>query len=138
MNTDNHSSSSSSDIDYIKLVFDPNFDEDGNVSEESMDNNDSPSSSPDIDYEALSNFEEIENTTENLIESTKNYAKKEVQEKDEELPLENPICILLDQRNGQKRPVGITELQKAMKEANFEWNYSRLPLKSDPENEYEY
>ena len=76
MNTDNHSSSSSSDIDYIKLVFDPNFDEDGNVSEESMDNNDSPSSSPDIDYESLANFEEIENTTENLIDSTKNHAKK--------------------------------------------------------------
>ena len=85
--------------------------------------------------------EKKENESENLLESTKNCTKNEDQENVEEFPKENPICILLDQRNGQKRPVGITELQKMMKEANFGWNYTRLPLPSDfdydPGCEYE-
>ena len=64
----------------------------------------------------------------------KNCTENEDQEKVEEIPLENPMCVLLDHRSGLKEPVGISELRKVMKEANFEWNYTRLPLPSD----YEY
>ena len=82
------------------------------------------------------NYDENINNTENLIESTENCTNNEDQE-NVEVPLENPICILLDQRSDQKRPVGITELRKLMKEADFQWNYTRLPLPSDYENEYD-
>ena len=116
--------------------------EDENMVEQDLDESlenqtSSRSSSPDIDYEALAKIEqnyEHENDTENLIESTKNCTEHENQENVEEIPLENPICILLDQRSGQKRPVGITELRNVMKDANFQWNFTRLPIPSD----YEY
>ena len=114
--------------------------------EEGSEDCDGGYTSPDIDYEQIieenlnnspkdsSIKEKQENESENLLESAENCTKNDDQENIEEIPLENPICILLDQRNGQKRPVGITELQKVMKEANFGWNYNRLPLPSD----YEY
>ena len=114
--------------------------------EEGSEDCDGGYTSPDIDYEQIieenlnnspkdsSIKEKQENESENLLESAENCTKNDDQENIEEIPLENPICILLDQRNGQKRPVGITELQKVRKEADFEWNYTRLPLPSD----YEY
>ena len=33
--------------------------------------------------------------------------------------LENPICLLVEQRNREKKPVGRTELSKMMQEKDF-------------------
>ena len=48
-----------------------------------------------------------------------------------EQSLETPICFLLDQRTGEKRPVGRTELCIALQEEHSDLNYIKLPFPTE-------
>lgn len=105
-----------------------------NDSEESYLDKSSDSEDDLYDYpEDYSKFDE--KMTENSNEPAKNSSHEEQSTSNDILEtIENPICILVDQRNNEKKAVGRTELMKLMQEKDFQWNYIRLPLQSD----YEY